>query len=89
MTELNQNIINKLSDCNSIEEAVKLFADNGIDISKDDLIKAMDKYSKTELTDDDLDNVVGGFGLVDSLAQYLAKIAKGKIINLLNNKDED
>lgn len=67
-----EEFLEKLKGVNTDEECQKLFADNGVELSIDDIrmmVEESAKAAKTgELSDEDLDNVSGGIIITASTA---------------------
>lgn len=59
LNKLNNESKQALSKATSLDEMLKIFANNGLDVSEED-IKSVANKSGTELSDDDLENVTGG-----------------------------
>ena len=61
----NEELINKFAEVKTPDELVSLFNENGVeftDVSKEQLFDAFQKAKETdELSEDDLENVSGGF----------------------------
>lgn len=73
--QLNEETINKLASCKDVNEAIKIFAENGISISSKDVEEAMNKQNG-ELSDDELATVTGGtmFALPDLFQLIMRKV---------------
>jgi len=81
----NEDFIASLSNAESADEMIQLFADNDVEITADELQALVDESG--ELSDDDLDDVSGGAAVATSLSkkaalqskasQGLAKISAG------------
>ncbi|MDO5440605.1 MAG: hypothetical protein Q4F12_03615 [Erysipelotrichaceae bacterium] len=77
--ELNEKLISELGNCKNIKEAAKVMANNGINISEEDLMKRFSSLGKQELTDDDLNNVTGGSDIINLLVKNLTVLGREKI----------
>lgn len=77
LNKLNNEAKQALSKSASLEDMLKIFANNGIDITAADIKEAINKKG-SELSDDELDNVSGGLNLVD-IFQTLMNMGVGKI----------
>lgn len=76
LKSLSSEAKDKLKECKSLDEMVKIFKDNNININQKDLQSVVQKQG--ELSDDDLANVVGGIDL-SFLVQELLKYIIDKI----------
>lgn len=66
-----------LEKCNSVDDIIKVFKDNNIEISRQEIENAT-TISEGELSDDMLDVVNGGINPVE-IIKYLLKFVIGKI----------
>lgn len=81
IAKLGADTKDKILACKNVEEMIKLFADNGIQITKEEIEVAISKKSG-ELSDDELENVTGGldFGqIIREIIMHFAKEAKDNI----------
>ena len=58
--ELTPELEAKVKAAESLEEVVEILKAEGMDVTKEDLIKAMEAEEKDELSEDDLEDVAGG-----------------------------
>lgn len=75
----NEEFIRKLAETESPEEAVALFEENGVTVTKEELLSSMESADAEsgELNEAALDGVSGGMSLVTSIAlQAAIKTAK-------------
>lgn len=82
VSKLNNEAKQALSKSTSLDGMLKIFADNGLDVTEADIKAAINKQS-SELSDDDLANVTGGLDLTYAI-QMLVKLAVDKIGDNLN-----
>lgn len=73
---LNGDAKQRMEKCTCLDEMMTVFADNGIDISKDEVEKA---FSQRELSDDELANVNGG--VAGDIVVDILKFVMGKIFD--------
>lgn len=78
--QLEDSAKEKIAECKSLEEMLKVFTENGITISKAEIEDAIKNIS-SELSDDELDMVTGGIDLTGFMA-----IGAKKLIELLKDK---
>ena len=79
INELDVQTRQKLTECKSVDEMVRLFKENNIDISVSDMEDVVRQQG--ELSDDELETVVGGIDL-SFLVQELLKLIVDKIKKL-------
>ena len=82
MSDISKDLLNKVADCKSVDDIVNTLNANGVSVTKEVLEKEMFSKEPQELSDDDLNNVTGGVGLVNILTEQLAKFIKGKLEDL-------
>ena len=86
LTKLSTEARTKLDNCQNIEDIIRIFDENGLEVTKSDIEAAIKSYS-SELSDDDLAVVTGG---IDA-SYWIQQGIKG-LVNLakdwLSNKDE-
>lgn len=73
VNKLNNEAKQALSKSTSLDDMLKIFASNGLDVTETDIKSAINKGSQ-ELSDDDLANVTGGLDLTYAI-QMLLKLA--------------
>ena len=79
INKLDEQTRQKLAECKSVDEMVRLFKENNIDISVSDMEDVVRQQG--ELSDDELETVVGGIDL-SFLVQELLKLIVDKIKKL-------
>lgn len=85
MSDISKDLLNKVADCKSVDDIVNTLNANGVSVTKEVLEKEMFSKEPQELSDDDLNNVTGGVGLVNILTEQLAKFIKGKLEDLVED----
>lgn len=85
MSDISKDLLNKVADCKSVDDIVNTLNANGVSVTKEVLEKEMFSKEPQELSDDDLNNVTGGVGLVNILTEQLAKFIKGKLEDLVKD----
>lgn len=83
IAKLNEETRTKIKDCQSLEEILKVFSDNGIAMTKEDIEDAI-KQKSSELSDDELDKITGGNIIADFIQGIIGHYAKA----LINEKKE-
>ncbi len=58
--EISQELMTKVMQCKSVDEILKLAAENGIEVSKEEAEAFLDEYSDVELDEEMLDLASGG-----------------------------
>lgn len=77
VNKLNNEAKQALSKSTSLDDMLKIFASDGLDVTETDIKSAINKGSQ-ELSDDDLANVTGGLDLTYAI-QMFVKLAVDKI----------
>lgn len=86
MSDIKKELLDKVSECKNIDDVVTLLNDNGINLTKEAVEKKFFKNDIQELSDDDLNNVTGGVGVVDVFASQLTKFIKTKLIDFISEQ---
>lgn len=77
VTKLPSEAKDVVKNCTNIDELIKVFSDNNIDITKEEILESA-VVKNGELDDDELANVVGGID-ISFIIQDLLKFIMGKI----------
>lgn len=83
--ELSNELIEKLGNCKNLKEASKVMLENGINITEEELMKKFSELGQQELSDDDLNAVTGGTGIVDVVVKNLTQISREKMVEVIES----
>lgn len=86
MNDISKEILDKVTECKNIDEVVNVLNANGINLTKETIEKELLSNKPVELSDDDLDNVTGGVGLLNMFTQEMTKLLRDKISDLIKEK---
>lgn len=80
---IKEELVNELTECKDIDEMVAKLKVNGLDIAKEELTNKLNSFGSGELSDDQLEQVTGGAGVVDLLGQVIAQYGKEKMGDII------
>ena len=74
-----KEFMDKLAEANDVESIKALLAAKGIEMSDEEIKEALDRSDGGELSENDLENVAGGFSVLGGIAilAFLIGLARG------------
>lgn len=82
---IKEELLNELTECKDIDEMIAKLKANGLDIPKEELENKLKTSNCGELSDDQLEQVTGGAGIVDLLGQIIAQYGKEKMGDIIKD----
>ncbi len=76
-----EEFISKLKGAKSADDIIALAKENGIEIAPDKAQELFGKLNSVELSDDQLQNVAGGWSMDDEIIKIIESMSGVKLIN--------